>query len=263
MFEVVEIIDSREDLEEFAKHPKPIERPSKWPLKGIAVAPEVFQPRGTDERHINTLAQAVKEKGVVSPILVMQIGSKTVVIDGHHRVAAYEKASRGAEVPVEYFEGTIDEAVLQAGRANSQAKLPMATKERQDFAWRLVKAGRYSKAQIAEAAAVGSSQVATMRTIKKALGAKADGCQSWWQARRMASGGSPTANMSQDEIEEWKEEQAQRWADKLSRALGNKLAGNPEVASRALEIHLGRKFDDVIGEAYSRVTPMEPNEDDF
>jgi ParB-like chromosome segregation protein Spo0J len=260
VFKIVEVIDTRDELDELAKQPTPTERPSKQPLKGIAVAPEVFQPRGTDERHINTLAQAVKEKGIVSPILVMQIGPKVVVIDGHHRVAAYEKASRGAEVPVEYFDGPVDEAVLEAGRANSQAKLPMANKERQDFAWRLVKTGRYSKAQIADAAAIGSSQVATMRKVRSALGIKADECGSWWKARRMASG-SPTLSMTEGEIEEWKEEEAQRWADKLSKALGNKLAGNPEIASRALEIHLGRKFDEVINEAYSRVVPGEASGD--
>lgn len=69
-----------------------------------------------------------------------------------------------------YFTGSVEEAVLQAGRANSKAKQPMTNTERQDFAWRLVRLGSYTRNQVAEAAGVSLRQVATMREVLKELG---------------------------------------------------------------------------------------------
>ena len=103
----------------------------------------LFQPRGwqeEDEAHVQALVRALQRNGpgkLLDPVLVMFIGADLYVVDGHHRLAAYEAASVSGPVPVEHFHGTVQEAVLAAGRANHKDKLPMTTDERHNNAWRL------------------------------------------------------------------------------------------------------------------------------
>ena len=69
------------------------------PLWSIRTIPEVFQVRDPNEadsvRHIADLAGVIKAQGSVDPISVWWSGAEWVCVDGHHRLAAYEKA--GAE----------------------------------------------------------------------------------------------------------------------------------------------------------------------
>jgi len=41
------------------------------------------------------------------------------------------------------------------------------------------------------------------------------------------------------------EERAQRFADNIAKAISTKLANNPEIMARALQIYLGRNAEDV------------------
>src|SRR5665213_313071 len=59
---------------------------------------ELFQPRrpgwGTrrlDTKHVNSLATKITRKGELDPVVVVKLGQDWVVVDGHHRVAAYLK----------------------------------------------------------------------------------------------------------------------------------------------------------------------------
>jgi ParB-like chromosome segregation protein Spo0J len=232
------------DLQSTASGPSPAERPETLPLSSIVTMPRLFQPRGEDERHISELVRAIKTQGQVEPVTVIQVGDKTVLIDGHHRLAAYGLAKATEAVPVSYFEGTLEDAVLEGGRANSKAKLPMNNQDRQNYAWRLVLMGNYSKRQIMDAAAVSDGQVAVMRRVKKALGKMAYDAPSWWRAQRDARG-IVAPDYDEDDRERWLEEQAQDYADRLSKAFGSKLPSNPEVAARALSIHFGRRLQDL------------------
>ncbi|WP_230531778.1 ParB/RepB/Spo0J family partition protein [Microvirga roseola] len=239
--------------------------PNRLPLKGIRQIPKLFQPRGMDERHVSELARVILNVGAVDPVTVIQVGQEAVLIDGHHRLAAYALAKRTTDIPVRYFEGTLDEAVLEAGAANSKAKLPMSSQERQDFAWRLVLMDRYSKADIAQASGVSTSQVSNMRTVRRQLGADAFDCRSWWQARRTAKGAGHFARMTDEEREQWLEEQANRYADRLAKEFGNKLSNNPEVAAMALAAYFGRRLPDVVDELRHHIPDvnLEDCEDDF
>jgi ParB-like chromosome segregation protein Spo0J len=138
----------------------PPQKPDTLPLASIVAMPGLFQPRQEDERHISELLRAIRTRGEVEPLTVIQVGDKAVLIDGHHRLVAYGLAKATSAIPVRYFEGTLEEAVLEAGRANSKAKLPMTNRDRQNYAWRLVLIGTYSKKEIKDAAAVSDGQVA-------------------------------------------------------------------------------------------------------
>ena len=144
-----------------------------------------------------------------------------------------------------YFEGTLDDAVLEAGRANTKTKLPVTAQERGDYAWRLVCIGTFSKAKIVEASGVSDGRIATMRRVMKSLGDAAFESKSWRHARLLATGRG--LSMSDDERDQWKEDQAQRYADRLRKEFGTKLSNNPEIAAMALSIHFGRRLGTVWG----------------
>jgi len=219
--------------------------PDHLPLSVITLLPELFQPREMVDFHIHELARTAKSGRFLDPVTLLQVGSTAYLIDGHHRIAAYHDAQVSQPIPVTYFGGTIDEAVLEAGRANSRAKLPMSVSQRMDYAWRLVKMGTYSKKQIIDAAVVSDGQVGTMRRVMKALGNDAFEYASWWRAKKAAEG-EKDYHLSEEEREEWLEVQAQKYADRLAKAFTTKLATNPALAARALHIHFGRKLPELV-----------------
>lgn len=233
------------------------------PLDEIELVPELFQPRSMSERHISDLVRVIDGTGRMDPLTVFQMPTRVILLDGHHRYAAFQRATHPpADIPVVYFEGTLHEAVLAAGEANSKAKLPMSARERMDYAWRLELLGGYSLAQIGRASGASKSQVAEMRKIRKKLGADAVHCRTWWQARR-ASKGDVAELMSDEEREVWKQEQAERYADALARNFSTKLAGHPEIAAMALKIYFGRKLPELVSEMTALVPKQDEEEMDF
>jgi ParB-like chromosome segregation protein Spo0J len=243
--------------------PLPSNLPDRLPLESITTIPELFQPRGMSDRHISELVRAIDNFGEVDPITVMQIGNRTVLIDGHHRIEAYHQAGRTTDIPVRYFRGGLEEAVLEAGQANSKAKLPMTSQERHDYAWRLVLLGKHSKADVARASGISSSSVANMRKIRKGLGEEAMQYRSWWQARERAQGKG--YEMSDDDREKWKEEWAERVADQLAKTFSTKLTNHPDVAAMALATYFGRRLPAVVNELRHRLpeTDDDLGDDDF
>lgn len=242
----------------------PAARPSQMALADIYEYPDVFQPRGRDvvEYHVETLVRVIRAQGTLEPIKVVQIGDEVVVIDGHHRLAAYSRAGVTSNIPVAFFEGTLEEAVLEAGRSNSQAKLQMDNQERQDFAWRLVRMG-YKKREITAAAGVSDGQVAIMRRVLKKLDSTADDYPRWFRAHKAAHG-KDDPPMPDHEREAWVEAQAQLYADRLSKAFGKKLAGNIEIAAHALAIHFGRRLPELMQDLMQHADlPDTDDEDDF
>lgn len=222
--------------------------PPELHLQDIETVPELFQPRGgISERHVSELVKAIKAVGALDPVTVMVIGSRTILIDGHHRIEAYGAAKWAAPVPVRYFEGTPEDAVLVAGEANSKAKLPMDNTDRQNFAWRLVLIDRHSIAKIARASGISEAQVTIMRRAKRTLGEQAGDFSSWFRARLAANGKDLVCNREDDEREQWMQQLADRYADELTKKFSTKLALNPEIAAMALASYFGRKLPEVYG----------------
>lgn len=228
--------------------PIPEVLPDHLPISDIATETALFQPRGLAANHVHDLTRVAKSGRLFDPLVVIQIGGTAYLVDGHHRREAYLNASVTAPVPVAYFSGSIEEAVLEAGRANSKAKQPMTNTERQDFAWRLVRLGTYTRNQVAEAAGVSVRQVATMREVLKQLGDDAFEHENWWKARSAAAGRESPPFGTDDEREEWLEARASDLARRLRKEFSGKLIANPELAARALDIYFGRKLPEVFRE---------------
>lgn len=218
-------------------------------LKQVIEHPEVYQPRmvATSEKHISDLRQSLNNAGELDPILVMPCGDRMVVIDGHHRLAAYKMAKR-TEIPVEFFKGTAREAIIEAGSRNSRAVLTLSNNQRQNWAWSLVRQvedhigfkAAFSRSAVTKSSGISKSQHDRMRQALKALGAKADGYSQWWQANEAWKAVKAGEDYNEEFTVTAMEERAQDIADRIVKAISSSPANNPEIMARALMKYLGR-----------------------
>ncbi|SFO72624.1 ParB-like nuclease domain-containing protein [Cohaesibacter marisflavi] len=225
------------------------DRPDRLSIADIIECPEAFNVRGEDpaEHHLTELKRALERMTDLDPVLILPCGDSFVLIDGHHRLEAYRRDEERTDIPVRYFEGSIEKAVLEAARINAKAVLPLNNQQRQNLAWRLDLTGRYTKPQVMEAAGISDGQIAIMRRAKRKLGSQASEFDAWWKAKRAADG-NPNSWTEQEDIDAWRQHRAQVIADKLAKTFGPKLSGNPTIAALALEIHFGRKLADLTQE---------------
>ncbi len=249
-------------LQGLATAAQPAFLPPELAWDAIRQEPDLFQPRPIAERHISELIRAIGVAGKLDAVTVIQVGTHAVLIEGHHRMAAYRRAGILAGIPVEYFAGGLDAAVLESGRANSKAKLSMTNEDRQNCAWRWVQLGIHSISQIATSSGVSVRQVSTMRKVLKHLGEDATAQETWWKAQRAFNGIEGSA-WTDAEVKDRIQAQAQDYADRLYIAFGNKFATNPEITAKALDIYLGRKLGEVFGEMRTYVGEPEDGNPDF
>jgi len=218
----------------------------------IRSCPAVFQPRGgkdEDDYHVRELTRALKAGGATAkldPVLVMRIGRDVYCVDGHHRLAAYREAEASGPIPVEWFDGKLDDAVGEAIKRNSRDKLPMSRNDKLEAAWRLVVLGANSKAEIIQATTISDGTVATMRRtartirehIEKAMarddfaasGLRPPEEMTWHEARMFGK-------KAKEYDDEWVEREAEARAEKLRQTFGTKLRTQKEVTARMLEIY--------------------------
>ena len=82
--------------------------PDVLEIRQIKEMPNVFQPRfdsiwfapGRSEGHVADLAKIPKAGRSLDPVTVMAFGQHWVLVDGHHRMAAYKEAGGPKAVPV-------------------------------------------------------------------------------------------------------------------------------------------------------------------
>jgi len=237
-------------------------RPASLPLSAIEVAPSVFQWRLENaeiyatREHIAVLVGALTRTdnpAPLDPILVMAVGHRYVVIDGHCRLEAYRVARWAGGVPVVYFEGSIHDAEIMALEANTKDKLPMGKETKLEAAWKHLVRGRsneawrYTQAEISERTTVG------LRTVKRmaaALKKHGDGVSTltWAAARRVERDAEFKAD------DDWKEKKARKLAKQLAGC--DNLTKDPEITASALtkvSAHLPKML---VSEWQSEATDM-------
>lgn len=219
--------------------------PQLIPVSAIELELDAFNVRGQalDEHHLGQLSRALAVVSDLAPILVVACGDRYILVDGHHRLAAYSLAKR-ASIPVQVFTGSIRAAVLEATLRNTAATLQMDNRQRQDCGWRLVNAD-FTIKEIIAAAGVSRAQVSVMRKARKALGEDAAEYVDWWRAKRAAEG-REMEPLTDDEHDAMLAALAASLAERIGKATGNKLATNPEVGARALAVLVGRKLPDLV-----------------
>ena len=182
-------------------------------------------------QHVVGLTRALKETGEpFEPLLVYPAGERYCVIDGHHRLAAYEAADWPRPIPVEVFEGALEDARLAGLTRNHKDKLPMTSAEKSEGAWRLVKEERLNRPQIVGLGLVSRSTVSTMKrtwdAIKDHNEARA---ASWAQARRWGE--------KRESDPDWQTKAAEALMKRLvETGIAKEMLKAPDIAALALEM---------------------------
>jgi ParB-like chromosome segregation protein Spo0J len=193
-------------------------------------------------RHIAMLMHDLSiTKRPLDPLLIFPAGGKYFVIDGHHRLAAYEAVNWDDPIPVEVFGGSLDEACMAALHGNRKAKLPMTQTEKSNAAWRLVREDRLSKQAIADLGLVSRTTVRDMRQkLREIIGAGADPAgMDWDKARRWTPEGTEAFNDGSD----WRKQKVE------------------ELVQLLIESHVATelsKFPDLMMSAFAAINPELP-----
>lgn len=217
-----------------------MERP-EVPLGDLRMVHAVFQPRSRDEepwtkeRHVDTLAKAVKQGADLEPLTVFAIAGEPVVVDGHCRAAAYRKAGKpdAFRVPVRFLRGAFEDALAYSLEANSRDKLPLTATEKTEQAWKLVVFNErrrcYSGRQIARISGVAAGTVTNMRRALEGLSDDEDAALLTWKEVKRKGRAEQTYD------EDWEEKLAKEWAKRLRETFGPKPESQVEAFIDALE----------------------------
>lgn len=225
----------------------------------IHIAEQVFQWRGSADQdqwdrrdHIRKLAKALKEHGMpLARLMVLPVGDRFYVIDGHHRLGAYDTAGWSERIPVDVFSGDLTAARLLSLSCNVRDKLPMTTMAKSEAAWQIVKEGLggLKAKEIADRTSVSLRQVKFMRAVWRGLpeaiaaAARAAGEQlvdpmklTWTKARDIWQGKAGAA-FTDEEQDTWEQRKARELADLIQRT--NVAAGmmkDMRVAALAIQM---------------------------
>jgi hypothetical protein len=238
--------------------------------KYIKVAEKAFQwriPKRNlipSDDHILTLAHAIQRGEEMPPILVFPVGIDYYVMDGHHRLAAYDNAGWAKAIPAQVFTGSLREAERAALRANNRDKLSLTREDRTEAGWRLVRQrdAQDSIKSIMQDTGVGKGTVNNMRdTLKKLveLGNSPDDIKamSWGNARWNAKGGR-----EDHEHADWIEAEADKLVDDIRRfKLGTRFTKNTDVTALALQ-KLNPGLPDALMAEWAPEPEFDPHDND-
>ena len=106
--------------------------------------------------------------------MVRQVGAKFLIVDGHHRFAAYDAELVFEPVPVVHLEGDLREAIKVAIRSNAKAKLNMTEEDKLNAAWRMTCMNSRKATRLwrpAKTCDIGTTTVTNMRAVRDRLNA--------------------------------------------------------------------------------------------
>lgn len=224
------------------------ERRADIALASIVTKEALFQPReGIAERHVEDLQRTRKAVGDLDPILVMQVGPETVLLDGHHRLEVYRRTPRpDGTIPARFFAGSLAEALDVAAAENGRTRLPMTLSERTNFAWMRTVLGVGSIASVARAAGIAERTVSTMREARRRIDDKRERAlkerkpappkpgfySTWDEAKRAARDEDRAAS---EDYETAMDTKAKTIADEIYKKHGTALTRSPLLAAIVLE----------------------------
>jgi hypothetical protein len=147
----------------------------------------IFQPRefsygwrDVDKKHVAKLVAAIGNTGELDPIAVVRLWphysdperrGQWYVVDGHHRLAAYQQLKWKDPLKCVWLGGTrLRDILTEALRSNVKTTLPLDNTTRQNAAWRYTLLdSSMSKAEVARSCNISPSQVANMRRVARAF----------------------------------------------------------------------------------------------
>lgn len=245
------------------------EKPQQ-PGQEVRIAPSdiltdtrIFQPRefsygwrDVDKKHVAELVKAISNTGELDPIAVVKLRHEMgfdqwFVVDGHHRLAAYQQLKWKDPLKCIWLGGArLRDVLAEALRANVKTTLTLDNTTRQNTAWRYTLLGGMSKADVARVCNISESQVANMRRVSKAfkdpgpardrlrLRCPGGPLETDWLTALMAFNDTPEKAVDL-------EVKAQRLARSLSSRMSDTLTKDLTVAARALAIYSAELVDHV------------------
>lgn len=240
-----------------------IEAPTSIPIGAVALCSTVFQQRqGHDPKHVKELAKGLRDTEALDPVTVWWSGDTWIVIDGHHRIMAYESRAYTGMVPVSVFEGDPEDALLESARLNSHDKLPMTTQEKYATAIRFCLWTDKTVPETARAAGIAPRGVDNIRKAIVVLRERdvpdSDiACLSWKELRQMAEDETHELRSFDD----YTEAKAQQLGDAIRPVLnfGN-LLGDAEAFALAISRLPPRFVERAMQSAHWPVDWGEPSE---
>lgn len=216
-------------------------RPQRLRLSQVTQIRQLFQVRGEqgrDDTHVSDLYGELLRDGDLKPIIVWRCGAAAILIDGHHRLYAYamrqQKTKTPVTIPVDWFEGSVKEAIEMAAKGNTERKLQLTPEQRTDLAWRLVAHDLgHSKAELARITGVSDRTIANMRKARAELIKLEEDLPATW---RKAMDMTKSRDMEDFDVDAEKERRAQEMAKRLIKIDRVHFADNPDVFARAMEI---------------------------
>ncbi|MCC5977557.1 MAG: ParB-like nuclease domain-containing protein [Salinarimonas sp.] len=252
-----------DNIRQLLPTPAPQPHPTGLPLADLKAAPHLFQFRSVVliERHVGELMSVLRRGDPLDPITVWFSHPGPIVIEGHHRLEAYHRAEWKDPIPVTVFEGTFGEALQYAAYENSKAKQPLERSERINAAWVIVATSPdLPQRAVTRATSVSLGTVNSMFQVAETLKdkrIKPIDVRTWAEARRLAKG----EHEPLDHGDEWQEQLAQEWCERLGAAFGTKAQSQPEIFARALELYFARQLPQLVL-ALPRVE-LEPEEEEL
>ncbi len=233
--------DTYEDLLGLERTAKPSNMTDEpWvSVKKLVVAEKVFQWRGehsdlhAEERHMRELMRTLELGRNLQPIVVIRLGKKLYVVDGHHRLAAYAALGK-TEVPAAYFKGNLEAAFLKSLDINIRDKLPISRMDKFEAAFRLVKhKTRYHHSmtweEIAQRAVVSERLVYKMQAILREHRKARE--WSWGKTLEKIVNAERVYKPGSDEF---RDEHARKMAEQIMSKVGMNLTANPDITAKAL-----------------------------
>ena len=142
-------------------------------IHDIKQRPDIFQFRHNqrDEDHVKDLVAVLKTGQDLDRVILWHDPDENelVLVDGHHRIAAYKRLGNRKKVPALVYSCDLRQARVMALKENVKTRLPLTTEERMDAAWQLVCLDCYSRRETLEASGVSDGTVAKMRRTRKQL----------------------------------------------------------------------------------------------
>jgi hypothetical protein len=89
------------------------------PLDELVLDPQLQCRTGINQEAVEEYAEALRAGASFPPVKAIRVGASLLLVDGWHRVNAWDRACRGKPIPCEVREGTRRDALIAAAGANA------------------------------------------------------------------------------------------------------------------------------------------------
>lgn len=218
--------------------------------RGVLMVP--FGDRGAleaaSEAHIADMTRRLDGGGQLEPLLIAEVAGQLLLVDGHHRLAAYRRQGR-QQLPACISAMSRNAALLASKLVNCDgAKLPMHAEQKRDAAWQYL-------ASVTDGGSRQLPKGTSLRAVSRAFGITVDtasrmhrrlssvapadfspeACDpgTGWPRWRWAKG-----NSFRDALDTLPVEARQRWQDERRAAVIGKLISRDGLAAYLRSVYL-------------------------